>query len=78
MKSCSAQFIEEIQFSNLVEYFSPLLLIIEEYLDQWLPVTKCRELAEYMAVPEMDTANRNRTMTWNKLKEYLPIIGYTV
>lgn len=26
----------------------------------------------------MDKANRGRTMSWNKLKEYLPAIGYFV
>lgn len=67
---------QTFQYQRHLKTFAPQ--IPEEYLDQWLPITKCRELAEYMAVPEMDAANRNRTMTWNKLKEYLPIIGYTV
>jgi len=33
-----------------------------------------------MAVPELDKANKNtsRMMTWNKLKDYLPAIGYKV
>jgi len=33
-----------------------------------------------MAVPELDKANKNtsRMMTWNKLKDYLPAIGYTI
>ena len=33
-----------------------------------------------MGVPELDKVNKNtsRTMTWNKLKEYLPAIGYNV
>ena len=46
----------------------------------WLPVDKCRELAEYMNVPELDKTNKNssRVMTWNKLKDCLPMIGYTV
>jgi len=52
----------------------------EEYLNTWLPLEKCRELAEYLAVPELDRKNNNtnRMMTWNKLKEYLPVIGYTI
>jgi hypothetical protein len=31
-----------------------------------------------MSVPEMDKSNKNnsRIMTWNKLKDYLPSIGY--
>ena len=51
-----------------------------EFLNQWLTLDKCRQLAEYMAVPELDKANKNtnRTMTWNKLKEYLPALGYSV
>ena len=54
--------------------------IPEEYLNVWLPVDKCRELAEYMAVPELDKKNNHssRLMTWNKLKDYLPAIGYKV
>ena len=31
-----------------------------------------------MDVPEIDKHNRGRAMTWNKLKEYLPVIGYTI
>ena len=33
-----------------------------------------------MAVPELDKTNKNtnRTMTWNKLKDYLPTVGYNV
>jgi len=33
-----------------------------------------------MAVPEIDKTNNHTTrlMKWNKLKEYLPTIGYTV
>ena len=54
--------------------------IPSEFLKQWLPVERCRELAEYMAVPELDKSNHNgnRIMSWNKLKEYLPAIGYAV
>ena len=51
-----------------------------EFLNTWLPVDRCRELAEYMSVPDLDKENKNNTriMTWNRLKEYLPSIGYTV
>jgi len=37
-------------------------------------------LAASMQIPELDKANKNtnRYMTWNKLKDYLPAIGYTV
>lgn len=49
-------------------------------MNTWLTVERCRELADYMAVPEIDKTNKNttRTMTWNRLKEHLPAIGYTV
>ncbi len=54
--------------------------IPEKYLNVWLTVDQCRELAEYMSVPQLDKKNKNNTriMTWNKLKNYLPIIGYTI
>ena len=51
--------------------------IPDEYLNTWLPVEKCRELAEYMNVPELDSKS-NREMTWNRLKDYLPAIGYSI
>ena len=51
-----------------------------QYLNTWLPVQVCRELAEYMNVPQLDNKNKNcaRIMTWNKLKDYLPVMGYNV
>ena len=54
--------------------------IPDEFLNIWLPVNKCRELAEYMNVAELDKKNHNsnRIMTWNKLKDYLPAIGYSI
>lgn len=53
--------------------------IPEEYLNRWLTVDECRELAEYMAVPEeIDKNNNGKILTWNRLKEALPEIGYTV
>lgn len=50
----------------------------EEYLETWLPVEQCRKLAEVMAVPETDKNNSGKIMTWNKLKDFLPSIGYSV
>lgn len=69
---------QTFNYQRHLKVFAPQ--IPEEYLNKWIPVEKCRELAEYMAVPELDKANKNtnRTMTWNRLKEYLPTIGYTV
>jgi hypothetical protein len=50
----------------------------EEFLEVWLPVEQCRELAERMAVPETDKNNSGKIMTWNKLKDFLPFMGYSV
>ena len=49
-------------------------------MNDWLTLDRCRELAEYMAVPELDKTNKNsnRVMTWNKLKDYLPALGYSI
>lgn len=50
------------------------------YLNRWMTLDECRELAEIMAVPSLDRINKNssKPMTWNSLKECLPMIGYTV
>ena len=50
----------------------------EEYLNTWLTVKQCRNLAEIMQVPELDKNNSGKIMTWNKLKDYLPTLGYSV
>ena len=54
--------------------------IPEMYLNRWLTIDECRILAEYMAVPSLDSAGHNssKIMTWNSLKTYLPAVGYTV
>jgi hypothetical protein len=51
-----------------------------EYLNKWLTIPECRELAELMAVPSLDKNNKNssKIMTWNALKECLPAAGYTI
>lgn len=69
---------QTFQYQRHLKAFAPE--VPPEFLGVWLPVEKCRELAEYMAVPELDKANKNssRVMTWNKLKDCLPMIGYTV
>jgi hypothetical protein len=69
---------QTFQYQRHLKAFAPQ--IPDEFLNTWLPVAKCRELAEYMAVPELDKTNKNtsRCMTWNRLREYLPTIGYTV
>ena len=50
------------------------------YLDRWLTLDECRELAEYMAIPSLDRGNNNgsKPMTWNSLKDCLPAVGYKV
>lgn len=54
--------------------------IPEQYLNRWLTIEECRQLAEEMSVPSLDKANKNssKIMTWNSLKGYLPAVGYTV
>lgn len=56
----------------------------EDYKNRWLTVENCRELAEYMNVPDIDLASannakvRSRAMSWKKLAEVLPTLGYTI
>ena len=50
--------------------------IPDEYLNKWLTIPQCRQLAEIMAVPSLTKGSTK--MTWNALKEALPAIGYTV
>lgn len=54
--------------------------IPKRYLNKWITLDECRELAEYLDVPSLDKNNRStgKTMTWNALKSYLPAVGYTV
>lgn len=56
----------------------------EEFKDRWLTVQECRELAEYLSVPDINVGNgkevktHSRIMSWNKLQEVLPTVGYTI
>lgn len=55
----------------------------QEYLNRWLSVEECKELANYMAVPEFDNTSKQsrnigRIMSWNKLQTVLPDFGYEV
>lgn len=56
----------------------------EEFMNRWLTVAECRELAEVMAVPDVDIngeskrLSQNRTMSWNKLQDLLITLGYNV
>lgn len=69
---------QTFQYQRHLKVFAPE--IPEEFLNTWLTVERCRSLAEYMGVPEIDKANKNTTriMTWNKLKDYLPTMGYQI
>lgn len=54
-----------------------------EYKDRWLTVNECKELADYLAVPDVTLSaagakHTSRTLSWNKLQELLPSFGYTV
>ena len=50
--------------------------IPDEYLNRWLTIPECRELAEFMRVPSLSKGSSY--MTWNSLRECLPAIGYKV
>lgn len=52
----------------------------DEYLNRWLTLEECRELAEIMKVPNLDKEGKNtsKLMSWNSLKDCLPAIGYSV
>lgn len=54
--------------------------IPDEYLNRWLTIEECRQLAEDMAIPSLDKKYKNssKLMTWNALKDYLPAVGYKV
>ena len=51
-----------------------------QYLNKWLTIPECRQLAEEMAVPSLDKNNKNQSkpMTWNQLRSCLPAIGYNI
>ena len=68
---------QTFNYQRHLKVFAPE--IPAEFLNIWLPLEKCRELAEYMGVPEFDTESKHnsRIMTWNKLlmvKRYNVII----
>lgn len=50
--------------------------IPEEYMNKWLTIPECRQLAEEMAIPSLTKGSAK--MTWNALKDCLPAIGYTI
>ena len=49
-------------------------------MNKWLTVSECRELAEQLCIPDTDKEHKNssKPMTWNKLQDYLPALGYEV
>ena len=55
------------------------------FKNRWLSVQECRELAEYMNVPDInlkgDNTNKShlaQAMSWNKVQEILPAFGYQI
>lgn len=55
----------------------------EDFLNRWLTSDECKELANLMAVPDINIEEgkkhgQARLMSWNKLKDILPSFGYTV
>jgi len=69
---------QTFEYTRHLKVFAPAVPL--EYKDKWLTVSECRELAELMSVPELreNGDHNSRIMTWNKLKDCLPYIGYTV
>ena len=69
---------QTFQYQRHLKVLAPQ--IPAQYMNTWLTLEKCRQLAAYMNVPEIskDNHNINRVMTWNRLKEYLPVIGYKI
>ena len=49
-----------------------------DYVDRWLTMDECRELAASLDVREAAGSNRSRILKWNKLKDLLPQFGYEV
>lgn len=69
---------QTFEYTRHLKIFAPE--VPTQYKQKWLSVNECRELAEYMHVPEISSGviRQGRSMTWNKLKECLPYIGYKV
>lgn len=63
-------------YTRALKTFAPP--VPDEFLEKWIPVEQCRTLAEILAVPETDKNNSGKKMTWNRLKDYLPVMGYFV
>ena len=62
-------------YTRALKTFAPA--IPDNYLNRWLTLEECRELAEVMSISDFTTTS-SRIMTWNKLKDFLPTIGYSV
>lgn len=68
---------QTFEYTRHLKVFAPE--VPEQWKDRWLTMAECRSLAEEMNVPELsDTTRHARAMTWNRLKECLPFIGYTI
>lgn len=71
---------QTFEYTRHLKVFAPE--VPENYKNKWLTVTECRELAEYMSVPEFQDNNNHKNngkiMTWNRLKDCLPYLGYNV
>lgn len=71
-------------YSRLLKTYAEA--IDEKYLNRWLTLEECRDLAEEMAVQNIEknkkyrfsSAKKFELMTWNRLKDFLPEIGYEV
>lgn len=50
--------------------------IPDKYMERWLTLAECRELAEELKIT--DPTYKKKAMTWNSLKKILPEMGYEV
>lgn len=53
----------------------------DEYMNRFLTLDECRQLADEMEVHEIDSNSKGhngKTVTWNRLKELLSLAGYTI
>ena len=69
---------QTFNYTRHLKVFAPA--VPDEYKNRWLTVSECRNLAEWMSVPEKISGDQrvSRPMTWNKLKDKLSYLGYQV
>lgn len=65
-------------YQQHIKIFAPP--VPDTYLNRWLTFHECQQLAEDMAVPEVNDKgwSLQKNMSWNKLKGYLDTMGYQI